>query len=141
MWPALAAPGSDEVALAKNQKLIDAKYTYRLRLLRAIYDETQQEFADRLGIKFKTWNEYERGYVLPTTTLLLIRKHIEPGIIEWLLTGDRKLITMNFDALLEKALQRVREQDKAKAKAQRLKQRVVADYIRKRKAENLAAGE
>jgi transcriptional regulator with XRE-family HTH domain len=126
--------------LAKNQDLIDIKkYVFRLRVLRAIYGETQAEFAERLGIKFKTWNEYERGYVLPTTTLLRIHNvFVDGGVIEWILTGNRSIVTSNFDKLLEQAIQKVKEQDRAKAKAQRAKQRVVADYIRKNRSATAA---
>lgn len=126
--------------MARNQDLIDIKkYIFRLRVLRAIHDETQAEFAERLGIKFKTWNEYERGYILPTATLLRIHNcFVDGGVIEWILTGNRAIVTANFDRLLDEAIEKVREQDRAKAKAQRAKQRIVADYLKKAKSVNAA---
>jgi transcriptional regulator with XRE-family HTH domain len=62
-----------------------AAYQRRLKLLREIVSgENQQDFAERLGIPFKRWNNYERGYPVPRETAFLLMQRF-PGLsIEWL---------------------------------------------------------
>jgi transcriptional regulator with XRE-family HTH domain len=63
-------------------------YKLRLRLLREIVSgENQADFAQRLGIPFKRWNNYERGYPVPRETAFLLMKRF-PGLsVEWLWFG------------------------------------------------------
>jgi transcriptional regulator with XRE-family HTH domain len=74
--------------LAKIDGFDVGAYKTRLRLLREIVSgENQSDFAQRLGIPFKRWSNYERGYPVPReTAFLLMRKF--PGIsVEWLWFG------------------------------------------------------
>jgi transcriptional regulator with XRE-family HTH domain len=63
-------------------------YRLRLRLLREIVSgENQVDFARRLGIPFKRWSNYERGYPVPRETAFLLMKKF-PGLsVEWLWFG------------------------------------------------------
>jgi transcriptional regulator with XRE-family HTH domain len=63
-------------------------YRNRLRLLREIVSgENQVDFAKRLGIPFKRWSNYERGYPVPRETAFLLMKKF-PGLsVEWLWFG------------------------------------------------------
>jgi hypothetical protein len=65
-----------------------AAYQRRLKLLREIISgENQQDFAERLGIPFKRWNNYERGYPVPRETAFALLQRF-PGIsVEWLWFG------------------------------------------------------
>jgi transcriptional regulator with XRE-family HTH domain len=81
-------------------------YIRRLKLLRAMHDETQPQFAKRLGIPFGRWNEYERGYLLPTKALLIVRSKIGASLMEWILTGDETTLPRRFIERLRAAERR-----------------------------------
>lgn len=74
--------------MAKIEGFDVAAYRTRLRLLREIVSgENQVEFSQRLGIPFKRWSNYERGYPVPRETAFLLMKKF-PGIsVEWLWFG------------------------------------------------------
>lgn len=63
----------------------------RLRLLRKSLDITQQEFADRIGIKRNSYANYETGRNTPIDAIILsIRR--EFGVNEtWLRTGEGEM--------------------------------------------------
>jgi hypothetical protein len=66
-------------------------YVRRLQLLREIVSgENQVDFAERLGIDVKRWNNYERGYPLPREIAFLLRKMFDvcPGWIWFGLEGN-----------------------------------------------------
>lgn len=113
---------------------IDA-YKQRLRLLREIIaGANQTEFAERLGIEFKRWSNYERGYPVPRETAFLLMEKF-PGIsVEWIwfgMTGnlstyyrDKIDLAMKLDnerlrdeAALEKAKQKLRDASEKRQKA------------------------
>ena len=63
-------------------------YTARLRLLRDIIaGENQSDFARRLGIPFKRWSNYERGYPVPRETAFLICSRFPGMSVEWIWWG------------------------------------------------------
>jgi transcriptional regulator with XRE-family HTH domain len=110
-----------EVALKRKFSLVKKfevfeveAYKKRLQLLRAMYGETQEAFADRLEIPFKRWNQYERGYPLPRDTAFLIRQKIAPGIIEWIWFGDESFVPETFRERIRSAEQQERERHKLK---------------------------
>jgi transcriptional regulator with XRE-family HTH domain len=78
-------------------------YKRRLRLMRAMYGETQADFAKRVGVPFKRWNQYERGYPLPRDTAWLIRQKISTGILEWIWFGDETHLNPVFSNKLRAA--------------------------------------
>lgn len=101
---------------------IDA-YKDRLRLLREIVSgENQVEFAQRLGIPFKRWSNYERGYPVPRETAFLLMQKF-PGVsVEWLWFGMVGNLSDHYRAKIKAAegLERERiaaEQAAAKAQA------------------------
>lgn len=64
------------------------EYQHRLRMLREIISgENQQEFAERLGIPFKRWNNYERGYPIPRETAFILMEKFRGISVEWLWFG------------------------------------------------------
>jgi transcriptional regulator with XRE-family HTH domain len=116
------------VALKRNLSLVKKfevfeveAYKKRLQLLRSMYGETQEAFADRLEIPFKRWNQYERGYPLPRDTAFLIRQKISPGIIEWIWFGDESRVPDEFRERIRGAEKQ--ERDRYKLKVEKLTER------------------
>ena len=65
--------------------------TERLRLLRKSLDITQQEFADRIGIKRNSYANYETGRNTPIDAIILSICR-EFGVNEtWLRTGEGEM--------------------------------------------------
>ena len=65
-----------------------AAYQTRLKLLREIIaGENQVDFAKRLGIPFKRWSNYERGYPVPRETAFLICDAFPGMSVEWIWWG------------------------------------------------------
>lgn len=99
-------------------------YVVRLRLLREIISgENQMDFAKRLGIPFKRWSNYERGYPVPReTAFLLIQKF--PGIsVEWVWFGMTGNLSQHYldrikaaEALEKELLSAARAAEKAQAR-------------------------
>lgn len=78
----------------------------RIKRIRKMLDLTQQEFADRIGIKRNTIANYESGRNEPVDSVisLICREY---GVNEiWLRTGDGEMFTPNpateLDALKER---------------------------------------
>lgn len=100
------------------------EYKRRLRLLREIIaGSNQTEFAERLGIDFKRWSNYERGYPVPRETAFLLMEKF-PGIsVEWLWFGWTGNLSAFYrdkiDVAVKHELERVRAEaalEKAKKK-------------------------
>jgi DNA-binding XRE family transcriptional regulator len=106
-------------------------YQERLRLLREIVSgENQMDFAKRLGVPFKRWSNYERGYPVPRETAFLLCQKF-PGLsVEWIWWGWTGNLSKNYAdriALAEKAhlevVARQAEYDKATLRLQAAKDR------------------
>jgi hypothetical protein len=65
-------------------------YCRRLQLLRAVYRMNQTEFADFVGIDYKKWNHYERGYPIPRETAWVLLDKIDGFATDWLWFGLQK---------------------------------------------------
>lgn len=91
-----------------------AAYQRRLKLLREVVSgENQQDFAERLGIPFKRWNNYERGYPVPRETAFILMSRF-PGIsIEWLWFGMTGNLSQSYAERIKAAEQAEREHAKA----------------------------
>src|SRR5882672_9280313 len=60
-------------------------YRRRLRVLREIVSgDNQSEWARRLGIDFKRWSNYERGYPVPREVVFLLHRKFPGMSIEWI---------------------------------------------------------
>lgn len=91
-------------------------YQRRLRLLREIISgENQLDFAKRLGVPFKRWSNYERGYPVPRETAFLLMKKF-PGIsVEWVWFG----MEGNLSQFYVKKIREAQTHEKELADAQR----------------------
>jgi transcriptional regulator with XRE-family HTH domain len=109
-------------------------YKYRLRLLReALSGENQQEFAERVGVPFKRWNTYERGYPIPRETAFLLIKQFDGISVEWLwfgMAGNMSPVILKRIAAIED-LHREREASAQDLKRAQAKVREVEARIRK----------
>jgi transcriptional regulator with XRE-family HTH domain len=115
-----------------------AEYQRRLKLLREIISgENQQDFAERLGIPFKRWNNYERGYPVPRETGFLIMQKF-PGIsVEWIWFGWPGNLSQYYRDRIKAAEANEREHAKA-VEALTKAERRVKETASKRRAPQLA---
>lgn len=106
-------------------------YQRRLRLLREIISgENQQDFAARLGIPFKRWSNYERGYPVPRETAFLLMAKF-PGIsVEWVWFGLTGNLSQHYADKIKAAeaherelLRAVRKAAEAEEKLREVKQK------------------
>jgi transcriptional regulator with XRE-family HTH domain len=108
-------------------------YKRRLKLFRIAVasngNEYQIDFAKKLGIDFKRWNNYERGYPVPREVAFIIRNKFGMSI-EYLWFGDEGNLSDDWKERLEKAEETLREREeaettfaRAKAKLESVKQR------------------
>lgn len=96
------------------------EYCRRIRLLRGLFGESQTEFAFRLGIPFKKWNHYERGYPLSRETAFILQQKV-PGIsTDWIWFGNEKglsdTLQRRLEGLMREDAQRIKN-EKALARA------------------------
>jgi hypothetical protein len=62
------------------------EYRLRLRVLRKFFERNGPQFAEMIGIPYKQWHHYERGYPIARETAFLM---MEQGIpVDWLWFGD-----------------------------------------------------
>lgn len=100
-----------------------ADYQRRLRILREIVSgENQQEFAERLGIPFKRWNNYERGYPVPRETAFLLIDKFRGISVEWLWFG----MTGNLSEAFAEKIRVLEAQDRERIAADKALERAKA---------------
>lgn len=114
---------------------VDVKeYVFRLKVLRrVIADDNQIEFASRIGIDMKRWNNYERGYPVPREVAFILIKKF-PGLsVEWIWFGWTGNLSPSFKKKIEDAEVIERQHrdaqkalKKAKAKVKDISRKVTA---------------
>jgi transcriptional regulator with XRE-family HTH domain len=78
-------------------RFIVEEYKERLKMLREIVSgENQQDFADRIGIPFKRWNNYERGYPIPRETAFILMEKFKGVSVEWIWFGMEGNLSTDF---------------------------------------------
>lgn len=65
----------------------------RIRKLRKSLGMTQQEFADKLGVKPNTLSQYETGRNAPTPAVLQLMCRVFDVNENWLRTGEGEMFT------------------------------------------------
>lgn len=112
-----------------------AGYKYRLQLLREIVSgENQVQFAKRLGVPFKRWSNYERGYPVPRETAWLICQTF-PGIsAEWLWWGWQGNLKQPYKKRIEAAQKFEKERLAAERAAEEAQARLKAVSAKRKKA-------
>ena len=85
-------------------------YLLRIKLVRKLTGKNQMEFAEYLGIHYKSWNHYECGHVmLPPTALTLLRDKVRGLSLDWLYYGDLGKMPSDLHAELQR-LERLERQ-------------------------------
>lgn len=127
--------------MIKRVSLFDKdSHKKRLRAMREVLGQqvlgdypSQPDFAKLLNIPFKRWNEYERGYPLPTKTLFLIRAKFEiRGLIEWIMFGDDEGLPPPIAAAFKTVEKRLIAEERAKYDEARKQQRRIRVLLKKR---------
>jgi transcriptional regulator with XRE-family HTH domain len=116
------------MAAARWDNFRRPEYIERLRLTReALGYEQQRTFAEALGIPFKRWNSYERGYPIPRETAWLLEKTFGVSV-EWLWWGKegnmpKSLLKKIHSARVNSAelLEALEEERKARLRVDKLK--------------------
>src|SRR5262245_25622320 len=81
----MAGQQSSEQKYVSKQFDKDA-YIRRIRFLRAAMGGDQLQFAQQIGIPYKRWNRYERGFAIPRGTAMLLYDKLGVSA-EWLWYG------------------------------------------------------
>jgi DNA-binding XRE family transcriptional regulator len=112
-----------------------AAYQARLRLLREIISgENQMDFAKRLGIPFKRWSNYERGYPVPRETAFLICKKFPGMSVEWIWWGWTGNLSENYAKKIKVAEQHGQELAEAEKALAKAKEKLDAATAKRNKA-------
>ncbi|MBR0741199.1 hypothetical protein JQ581_30130 [Bradyrhizobium liaoningense] len=89
-------------------------YRKRLQLLRQIVSgENQQDFAARIGIDAKRWNNYEQGYPMPRHVGMMLMTKLDGMSIDWIWYGK----TGNLSGKYLEAIRAAEALEIAQAKA------------------------
>jgi hypothetical protein len=89
------------------------KYRQRLKLLRLVFNENQTQFAERVGINYKQWHHYERGYPIPREVAFILREQIPGMSAEYLWFGD----TGNLSGDLRDRLDKIARKEARKTRS------------------------
>ena len=101
-----------------------ADYVNRLRLMREIEGATQQEFADRLEMDMRRWNNYERGFPMPRDVVFSIMNTIKGPTPDWLWFGYMGNLTPEYRAKVERMQTLMVEQLEAEKQLEAAQSRV-----------------
>ena len=109
-------------------------YRRRLRILREIISgDNQSEFVKRLGVEFKRWNNYERGYPVPREVAFLLHKKFPGMSIEWIWFGTKDSLSPEFKARIALAEKLDTEQREAVAELEKARQKLNMHAERRKK--------
>jgi hypothetical protein len=102
---------------------LDEDYRRRVRLLRKLYSMDQKQWSEFIGIHYKKWNHYERGYPVSRESQVTLRQKL--GIsIDWLCFGDPSGMTLGMLAHLRHLeLEECKQAAVPKKRASRAKKR------------------
>jgi hypothetical protein len=89
----------------------------RLRLLRIKMKMNQQEFAAWVGIPYKKWNHYERGYEVPRDAAFILVQKFKGLTHEWIWYGRQEGFRFQNPKLLDQ-LNKLAEAEQKLAPAQ-----------------------
>lgn len=91
-------------SMAKTPDKLDTDLAERLQIIRIYSDSpSQTAFAARYGFELKSWNNYERGFSLPSwAAVQLVQKF--PGLtLDWIYLGKEDGLPGRLRAELEAA--------------------------------------
>jgi transcriptional regulator with XRE-family HTH domain len=121
--------------MAKTKSFDVEAYRKRLRLFRELVSgENQADFAKRLGIPFKRWNNYERGYPVPRETAFLILEKFHGMSVEWIWFGYTGNLSKEFYDRIALAEQLDQQAEATRREYARVTKKMEADAEKRRKA-------
>ena len=113
---------------------VDA-YQRRLRILREVVaGANQTEFAKKLGIDFKRWSNYERGYPVPREVAFMIHKTFQGMSIEWIWFGSKTSLSPYYRDKIDLAEKLDIERERDIAAVNRARQRLDENTAKRKKA-------
>lgn len=113
---------------------VDA-YRQRLRILREIVSgDNQSEFARRLGIDFKRWSNYERGYPVPREVAFLLHQKFPGMSIEWIWFGSTQSLSAHYRDRILLAEKLDIEQQQTIAEMDKIRKKLNASSEKRKKA-------
>lgn len=123
-------------AFDKHMEGFDVEaYKKRLRIMREILSgDNQTEFAKRLGIDFKRWSNYERGYPVPREVAFLLRNKFPGMSIEWIWFGSYDSLSSSYKEKILLAEKLDVERDQQLADLEKLRQKLNASAEKRKKA-------
>lgn len=94
---------------------IISDYIRRLKVMRMIISgENQEQFANRIGIEPKRWNNYEQGYPISREVALMLLHKCPQVSIEWLWLGTKRGLGEDFRRKVEAFEHLEQEQEAAR---------------------------
>lgn len=113
---------------------VDA-YRRRLRLLREVVSgDNQSDFARRLGIDFKRWSNYERGYPVPREVAFLLHRKFPGMSIEWIWFGSTTSLSAEYRDRILLAEKLDLEQQQTFAEMEKIRKKLNATAQKRRQA-------
>jgi transcriptional regulator with XRE-family HTH domain len=110
-------------------------YKRRLRIMREIISgDNQTDFAKRLGIDFKRWSNYERGYPVPREVAWKLYEKFPGMSIEWLWYGSKTSLSNDYRDKIAIAEKMEVEYARDVAEMEKLRNRLNASAEARRKA-------
>lgn len=111
-------------------------YRQRLRLLREIVagEDNQTEFCRILGIDFKRWNNYERGYPVPREVAFMLHSKLPGMSIEWIWFGKKSGLSPEYLKRIEVAERLDIEQRQTLAEMERIRKKLNEGTAKRKKA-------
>lgn len=119
----------------KSQGFDVAAYRRRLRIMREIISgDNQTDFAKRLGIDFKRWSNYERGYPIPREVAFILRDKFPGMSIEWIWFGSQASLSAAYLEKINMAEKLDIERERDLAEMDKLRQKLNASAEKRKKA-------
>lgn len=110
-------------------------YRRRIRILREIVSgDNQIEFVKRLGIDYKRWSNYERGYPIPREVAFLLRKKFPGMSIEWIWFGTKDSLSAHYRERIELAEKLDVERNRTVAELEKIRLKLDSQSEKRRKA-------
>jgi hypothetical protein len=121
---------------SKNMDSFDVEaYKKRLKIMREILSgDNQTDFAARLGIDFKRWSNYERGYPVPREVAFLLHKQFPGMSIEWIWFGTEQSLSPAYKELIHLAQKLDGEREAQLAEMEKIRQKLNASAEKRKKA-------
>jgi hypothetical protein len=119
----------------KSQGFDVEGYRRRLRIMREIISgDNQTAFAKRLGLDFKRWSNYERGYPIPREVAFMLHDKFPGMSIEWIWFGSTASLAADYLHKIRLAEKFDLERDRDLAEVDRIQRKLDRTAARRKQA-------